>query len=148
MAFLPLAAPIQKIAYQKRAGYDVVEVEFVDKPIHSPLAEGTEGAGIGLSVQVEDVTIEEIIKRSALKTTDTGVRVEVMDTGAGISDVDLGRIFDPFFSTKETGEGTGLGLAVTYRIVENHGGRIVVSSKVGSGTRFAVYLPVRMRTAE
>jgi two-component system NtrC family sensor kinase len=72
-----------------------------------------------------------------------GVRIEVMDTGPGIPEADLGRIFDPFFSTKETGEGTGLGLSVTYRIVENHGGRIAVSSKVGTGTRFAVYLPVR-----
>jgi two-component system NtrC family sensor kinase len=76
-----------------------------------------------------------------------GVRVEVMDTGPGIAESDLGRIFDPFFSTKETGEGTGLGLSVTYRIVENHGGRIAVSSKVGAGTRFAVYLPARMDAA-
>ena len=74
-----------------------------------------------------------------------GVRIEVMDTGPGIAESDLGRIFDPFFSTKETGEGTGLGLSVTYRIIENHGGRIAVSSKVGAGTRFAVYLPAKMQ---
>jgi signal transduction histidine kinase len=67
------------------------------------------------------------------------VRVEVEDTGRGIAEEYLERIFDPFFSMHR--EGSGLGLAISRKIVENHGGRIEVRSRPGKGTRFAVVLP-------
>jgi len=72
--------------------------------------------------------------------------VEFTDTGTGIRPEDLNRIFEPFFSTKETGDGTGLGLSISYRIVQNHGGRIEVVSEVGKGTVFSVYLPVATKS--
>ncbi len=70
--------------------------------------------------------------------------IGVADNGAGIPPAMLGRIFDPFFSTKEwsSQKGTGLGLAVVYRTVNNHGGTVTVSSEVGSGTVFRLFLPV------
>jgi signal transduction histidine kinase len=71
------------------------------------------------------------------------VAVEVMDNGHGIPPEVLPKIFDPFFTTKEVGKGTGLGLSICYKIVEAHGGRIDVDSKVGVGTRFRVTLPVK-----
>jgi signal transduction histidine kinase len=81
------------------------------------------------------------IEISAHKTDDGYVRVDVSDTGPGISPEHLDQIFDPFFTTKEAGKGTGLGLAIVYGIVEKHGGYIEVSSKVGEGTTFSVFLP-------
>jgi signal transduction histidine kinase len=81
-------------------------------------------------------------------TLSTGVEgsqvwIRVEDTGAGISAENLSRIFDPFFTTKPVGEGTGLGLSVSYAIVLKHGGQIDVESEVGAGTRFTVRLPIR-----
>ncbi len=116
------------------ADQDQVQQVFVNLIANATEAMGGEGR-LSLSTR----TVDDVNGHGF------GIRVEVIDSGPGIAEADLVRIFDPFFSTKETGEGTGLGLSVTYRIVENHGGRIAVSSKVGAGTRFAVYLPVRMR---
>lgn len=70
------------------------------------------------------------------------VIVEFTDTGEGIPEENLTRIFDPFFTTKEVGKGTGLGLATSYGIIEDHGGRISVKSKVGEGTTFTIELPI------
>jgi signal transduction histidine kinase len=72
---------------------------------------------------------------------DGHVHVEVSDTGAGISPQILPHIFDPFYTTKPIGEGTGLGLAVSCRIVADHGGRIDVESEVGRGSLFRIVLP-------
>lgn len=71
------------------------------------------------------------------------VWLEVEDTGKGIEDKVLNRIFEPFFTTKPVGKGTGLGLALSYTIVQKHSGRIEVKSELGAGTRFRVYLPIR-----
>jgi signal transduction histidine kinase len=78
--------------------------------------------------------------QSALRG-DTAV-VSIEDDGPGIPGELLGRIFDPFFSTKPVGEGTGLGLAVSHEIVRRHGGELRVESRVGMGTRFEVRLPL------
>ncbi len=68
---------------------------------------------------------------------------KVTDTGCGIPEEHLQRIFEPHFTTKPPGEGTGLGLAIAYRIVEDHGGHFVVESAVGQGTTFTVMIPVQ-----
>jgi two-component system NtrC family sensor kinase len=67
--------------------------------------------------------------------------IAVEDAGAGITPADLPRIFDPFFTTKGVGEGTGLGLSVSYGIVQDHGGFIDVDSRAGEGSKFTVMLP-------
>ncbi|MDQ2747360.1 MAG: ATP-binding protein [Acidobacteriota bacterium] len=71
------------------------------------------------------------------------VVVEVTDTGHGIAPEDVSKIFEPFFTTKEIGKGTGLGLAVCYGIVTEHGGRLSVRSSVGAGTTFSIFLPTK-----
>lgn len=75
------------------------------------------------------------------------VTIEVSDTGCGIPKEIIGRIFDPFFSTKEVGEGTGLGLATVYGIVKQTGGFVGVQSSVGRGTVFSIHLPEHLAVA-
>ena len=69
------------------------------------------------------------------------ITIEVSDTGVGISPDNIGKIFDPFFTTKPTGEGTGLGLWLTYEIVRNYRGDISAESEEGKGSRFLLKFP-------
>lgn len=89
------------------------------------------------------------VERNGAITITTGVNesasrvmVEVADTGHGIARENLTRIFDPFFTTKPTGEGTGLGLSVSYGIIKGHGGNITVKSAPGKGAAFTLFLPI------
>ncbi|WP_437600797.1 ATP-binding protein [Sorangium sp. So ce590] len=70
-----------------------------------------------------------------------GVEIDVRDTGCGIRAEDLGRIFEPFFTTKPPGQGTGLGLALTHRFIEEHQGSIRIESAIGQGTTVRMWLP-------
>ena len=79
---------------------------------------------------------------SRLTSDGRQVIVKVRDNGHGIAKKNMSRIFDPFFTTKTTGEGTGLGLSVSYGIIKNHGGDIRVESEAGKGSTFTIILPV------
>lgn len=88
------------------------------------------------------------IKIKTLPTDDHSVTVEVADSGTGIAPENVAKIYDPFYTTKGVGEGTGLGLAVSYGIVQEHSGHISVESTPGRGTTFRITLPTadaRMR---
>ena len=73
---------------------------------------------------------------------DGKVLISVKDNGTGIPESVKNKIFQPFFTTKPTGEGTGLGLSLSYDIIKTHGGEIKVKSKEGEGTQFTIQLPV------
>jgi len=96
------------------------------------------GGRLGLELGVQDVCNPNI-KNSLQKNYAT---VRITDEGEGIAEENLKHLFDPFFSTKETGEGTGLGLSITHGIVEDYGGWIEVKSQTGQGSCFTVFLPL------
>ncbi|MEA3109638.1 MAG: hypothetical protein QOI88_4243 [Gammaproteobacteria bacterium] len=92
-----------------------------------------------------DVTAEQSVSRGAL-SPGPYARLVIEDTGVGIPPAVLERIFDPFFSTRGVGEGTGLGLSLVHGIVIDLGGAIDVKSVAGEGTRFEIWLPVTAET--
>ena len=101
------------------------------------------GTGGKLTVSLEEVELD-VASVGAHRDTIPGLyqQLTVADTGQGIDRAVLDRIFDPYFTTKEKGEGTGLGLAVVHGIVKAHRGIITVESKPGEGSVFRVFLPV------
>ena len=99
-----------------------------------------ENGGI-LEVSVNDTTIDRTAMIADLRPGEY-MEIKVTDTGMGISPQDIHTIFEPYFTTKPVGEGTGMGLAVVHGIVENYGGQITVDSTIGKGTCFTIYLPI------
>ncbi len=92
------------------------------------------------------LTDVEIDKQSSLALSDLKpgnyMKITVSDSGPGISPDIIGSIFEPYFTTKGVGEGTGMGLALVHGIVESYGGKITVDSELGKGTIFSIYLPI------
>jgi two-component system NtrC family sensor kinase len=79
---------------------------------------------------------------------DENVKIEIADTGSGIEEEHLKKIFDSFFTTKDSVKGVGLGLSVCYGFIKDHGGDIDVKSKVDSGTTFTIIFPIFQQSAE
>jgi len=98
--------------------------------------------GGDLYIQTENITIDESYNKPYHVELGQYVKISVTDTGVGMDEATRQRIFDPFFSTKEMGRGTGLGLSSAYGIIKNHNGFINVYSEKGKGTIFSIYLPV------
>jgi CheY-like chemotaxis protein len=95
-----------------------------------------------LTIKTQNVTLDEKYCRlNPLAKPGRYASITVSDTGIGMNKETAGHIFEPFFTTKEAGKGTGLGLAVVYGIVEQHGGRIICDSEPSVGTTFMIYFP-------
>lgn len=99
------------------------------------------GGTLEMGLKEVDVSYEDTMEKIGMKTG-RHLLLTVKDEGHGIEPTTLERIFEPYFTTKEQGKGTGLGLAVIHGIVKNHGGDISVTSKPGEGSTFQVYLPI------
>ncbi|HEX8147975.1 MAG TPA: ATP-binding protein [Pyrinomonadaceae bacterium] len=134
------------LAHQKRGASIRIEVELSES---LPLVSGDMGQLQQAVIILAENAIDAmpgggtLTMRTSREADEGGesVRIEVSDTGQGIPEEIRERIFDPFFTTKEVGRGTGLGLAVCYGIVTEHGGRIGVESAVGRGSTFRIVLP-------
>lgn len=112
---------------------DPIRIEQVLLNLFNNAIEAMPGGGI--------LTISTTLKTD--QTDEDWLVIRVRDTGTGIEEDHLAQLFDPFFTTKEVGEGTGLGLSVSYGLIQEHGGRIEVSSQPGKGSEFQIYLPVK-----
>jgi two-component system NtrC family sensor kinase len=112
-------------------------------PVHEILANPTELQQVFLNLIVNAVQAmnSDGILTLSCRQEDDDVAVTVQDTGMGIEKENLDKIFNPFFTTKETGAGTGLGLSIAHHIVTKYGGRILLDSQEGKGTTFTVILP-------
>ncbi len=137
------------IDIQEKMAEDIGLVEADPTQIHQILmnlctnsAHAMNERGGTLKVALENVgRPENAFPGGKGESPDAYVKLTVQDTGYGMTQEVLKRIFDPYFTTKEVGRGTGLGLAVVHGIVKNHGGLIQVSSEAGKGTVVEVFLP-------
>jgi two-component system NtrC family sensor kinase len=144
-----IASVARLLSHQKRN----VGIEIrVDVPDGLSLVSGDAGqlqqAIIALATNGLDAMPEKGVLTIAARNENHSVVVEVADTGFGIPTENLPKIFEPFFTTKEVGRGTGLGLAVCYGILTEHGGKLDVQSSVGYGTTFTITLPAGIRDGE
>ena len=112
---------------------DPIRIEQVLLNLFNNAIEAMPGGGV--------LTISTTLETD--QTDEDWLVIRVRDTGTGIEEEHLTQLFDPFFTTKEVGEGTGLGLSVSYGLIQEHGGRIEVSSQPGKGSEFQIYLPFR-----
>ncbi|MEL7115414.1 MAG: ATP-binding protein [Pseudomonadota bacterium] len=105
-------------------------------------------AGGAINVETRATTLDEPLMRDRAEVpAGDYVMVKVLDEGCGIAPDRLQKIFEPFYSTKKTGEGTGLGLSMAYGIVKQSGGFIFADSAVGKGSTFTMYFPAHYQTA-
>ncbi len=95
----------------------------------------------------EEVTDHETITITTRREGPDMVSISIKDTGMGMSEEVKSKIFEPFFTTKPVGQGTGLGMAIVFGILEDHRGEIIVNSELGVGTEFVIKLPVDHYTA-
>jgi two-component system cell cycle sensor histidine kinase/response regulator CckA len=102
-----------------------------------------------LTIETDSAHLSRPVKRKGeIIPAGDYTRIRVADTGCGIAQDELDRIFEPFYSTKEVGAGTGLGLSTVYGIVSQTGGFVEVKSRLGEGTGFAIYLPHHQASEE
>ena len=136
---------------KQAAFFNVVVVKEYDPRLPAVLANKSELQQVFMNILVNSAQAMEeqgtirIVTRPA--AAGDAVEVLISDTGHGIPPEDIGRIFDPFFSTKPSGQGTGLGLSIAYGIVTSHKGTIVVDSEVGKGTTFTIRMPAAVGAA-
>ena len=125
-----------------RADPGQLEQVIVNLAVNARDAMASSGGGT-LTIQTYPVQAQQVAELGSdiLPIADYSA-LSVTDTGCGIAPNVLGKIIEPFFTTKEVGKGTGLGLSTVYGIVKQSGGFIFADSKVGEGTQFVIYLPV------
>jgi PAS domain S-box-containing protein len=139
----------KQVTIHRELAEDLLEIEADQSQIEQVLlnlylnaADAMEGSG-KLILETTNATDKDMQGRPYEPKQGKYVLLSVTDTGTGMDQETLDRVFDPFFSTKDAGRGIGLGLAAAYGIIKNHGGYIDVESLEGQGTSVSIYLPAR-----
>jgi len=142
-ASIPATIDVQaKIVSKAFAIANPVQIHQIVMNLCTNAYQSMQETGGTLSVLLKDVEPGHPDVPSDLRSAADGyILLEVRDTGIGMDEVTRSKIFEPYFTTKEIGEGTGLGLAVVHGIVEGLGGDIVVHSRPGKGSTFSIYIP-------
>ncbi len=135
-----ISSAVRLLAHQQRGQGIDFQIETGDLPAVSGDAGQLQQAIIALATNAIDAMPNGGVLKIVTRVNGRSVLVEVSDTGAGIASEHVPKIFEPFFTTKEVGKGTGLGLAVCYGILTEHGGSLDVQSTVGVGTTFTITL--------
>jgi len=136
-----IRSAVRLLSHQKRSPFVTFEVVIADdlRPVSGDPGQ-LQQAIIALATNALDAMGDSGVLTIVSRNEGNKVVVEVNDNGVGIPPENLPKIFEPFFTTKEIGRGTGLGLAVCYGILTEHGGTLDVQSTVGSGTTFTINL--------
>ncbi|MEE8577830.1 MAG: ATP-binding protein [candidate division Zixibacteria bacterium] len=134
-----LAASARQIETQASAKQVSIRTAITDQIYINGDSEKIHQVLVNLLLNAIEASDENSEIKATLRTSDTIAEIVIGDSGQGIADDDLKRIFDPFYSTKASG--TGLGLAIVKTIVENHNGTINISSRPGAGTQVSVSFP-------
>jgi two-component system NtrC family sensor kinase len=136
-----IRSAVRLLSHQKRSPFVEFKTEIADDllPVSGDPGQ-LQQAVIALATNALDAMGDNGVLTIMSRNDGDKVVVEVNDTGVGIPPENLPKIFEPFFTTKEIGRGTGLGLAVCYGILTEHGGTLDVQSTVGSGTTFTITL--------
>ncbi|MFC1476383.1 two-component regulator propeller domain-containing protein [Fibrobacterota bacterium] len=106
------------------------------------------GGTLTFTTDLVNLDKKYIKRHSSTIIPGTYIQITIVDTGTGMSEETMTRIFEPFYTTKESGKGTGLGLASVFGTIENHKGIIGINSKVGKGTTFKIHLPLKDKGSE
>ncbi|HKL82901.1 MAG TPA: ATP-binding protein, partial [Desulfobacter sp.] len=128
--------PIKKI----NANSTQIQQVIINLCNNAAQAMAPDGGTLTIRLEMADTHNLKIPERKAFSAAEA-VRLTIKDTGTGIDPAIQDRIFDPYFTTKAFGKGSGMGLAIVHGIVHNHGGVISVKSKMGGGAVFSVLLP-------
>jgi signal transduction histidine kinase len=144
-----IASAARLLSHQKRNMEIDFRVEIADGllPVSGDAGQ-LQQAIIALGTNALDAMPERGVLTIVARNQGDSVVVEVVDTGIGIPSENRPKIFEPFFTTKEVGRGTGLGLAVCYGILTEHGGTLDMQSTVGFGTTFTITLPAADQNGE
>ncbi len=141
-ASIPQTIEIQtEIKSNRMIAADSTQIQQVMINLCTNASHAMKSNGGMLTVKLEDVTHKELQRKHIPFTYDQYVKLSVQDNGTGISNEIKDRIFDPYFTTKPKGEGTGMGLPIVQGIVQSYNGIIRFDSKVGEGSTFEIYLP-------
>lgn len=134
------------ILYNKIKGKIEIVKEYEE---NLPLIEGYGGQLNQVFMNILDNACYAIKEKGTiyirLKKEEKNVIIEFEDTGSGMSEEQMEKIFEPFYTTKPVGEGTGLGMSISYKVISNHNGTITVDSEIGKGTIFKIKLPIKMQ---